>query len=87
MMVGCVEGILGIRPNLQGIRLSPSIPKNWEKLEIHKDFRGKHLHICIENPNHRESGGEKLILNGREIPGNFLPADMLRENNEIRLIL
>lgn len=87
MMVGCVEGILGIRPDLQGIKLSPSIPGSWEHLEIRKDFRGKRLHIFIENPNHRESGGEKLILNGQELPGNYLPANLLQENNEIRLIL
>ena len=87
MMVGCVEGILGIRPDLQGITLSPAVPKSWEHLEIHKDFRGKHLHICIENPNHKESGGEQLILNGKELPGNYLPAGLLQETNEIRLIL
>ncbi len=54
MMVGCVEGILGLRPDLTGITLSPSIPKDWTHLEIRKDFRGKHLHIVIENPDRRE---------------------------------
>ena len=45
VMVGCVEGILGLRPDLQGLRLAPSIPKSWKKFEIHKKFRGKQLHI------------------------------------------
>lgn len=87
VMVGCVEGILGIRPDLDGIKISPSIPKNWEHLEIHKDFRGKHLYIKIDNPNHRESGSEKLILNGTELTENYIPDNLLQEKNEIQLIL
>ena len=87
MMVGCVEGILGLRPDLTGITLSPSIPKDWTHLEIRKDFRGKHLHILIENPDRRESGCERLILNGQELDSNHIPADLLEDENEICLIL
>ena len=87
MMVGCVEGILGLRPDLTGITLSPSIPKDWTHLEIRKDFRGKHLHIVIENPDRRESGCERLILNGQELDSNHIPADLLEDENEICLLL
>ena len=27
VMVGCVEGILGLRPDLDGLRLAPAIPR------------------------------------------------------------
>ena len=87
MMVGCVEGILGLRPDLNGITLSPAIPKDWTCLEIEKDFRGKHLHILIENPYGREAGCEKLMLNGNEMTSNYIPASFLTDTNEIRLIL
>lgn len=71
MMVGCVEGILGIRPDLKGITIAPAIPKCWNYLKIEKDFRGNHLHIVIMNPNRKEHGFEKLILNGRELGNNY----------------
>ena len=87
MMVGCVEGILGLRPGLNGITISPSIPKAWSHLEIEKDFRGKHLHIVVENPNGHESECEKLILNGRVLESNYIPADLLKDENEIQLFL
>lgn len=87
MMVGCIEGILGLRPDLNGITLSPAIPKDWTCLEIEKDFRGKHLHILIENPNGREAGCEKLMLNGNEMTSNYIPASFLKDINEIRMIL
>lgn len=87
MMVGCVEGILGIRPDLNGITLSPTIPKSWDYLEMEKDFRGNHLHIIVTNPNGKEHGYEKLILNGRELADNYIPASLLEKENEIQLIL
>jgi cellobiose phosphorylase len=87
VMVGCVEGILGIRPDLKGLRLAPSIPKEWTHFEIEKDFRGKHLHILVENPNGRESGFQRLLLNGQELLDNYIPSDLLKDENEIILTL
>ena len=86
-MVGCVEGILGLRPDLEGIRIAPSVPASWDSFEIDKDFRGKHLHIRIENPEHRESGCRSMSLNGIELPDNYIPEGLLKEENEILLTL
>lgn len=87
VMVGCVEGILGLRPDLEGIKLAPSIPKTWKHFEIDKDFRGKHLHIVVENPNGKESGYEELLLNGSKLADNYIPSTLLDAENEIVLIL
>ncbi len=87
VMVGCVEGILGLRPDLDGLRLAPSVPKSWKQFEMEKDFRGKHLHIRVENPNGRESGCTRLTLNGQELPENYVPADLLQAENEVVLVL
>ena len=86
MMVGCVEGILGIRPDIGGLKLAPSIPKSWDHLEIDKDFRGKHLHITVENPGHAESGFKSMTLNGKSLSGNYIAEKLLTEDiNEIIL--
>ena len=87
MMVGSVEGILGMRPDLHGLCIAPSIPPEWDELEIRKDFRGKKLNIRIFNPEHKESGFRKMTLNGKEMKDNYLPADLLEETNEVELIL
>lgn len=87
VMVGCVEGILGMSPDLKGLRIRPSIPKEWEELSIEKTFRGKQLHITIHNEKHHSSGFEKLVLNGKVLEDNYLPADMLEEENEVVLYL
>ena len=87
VMVGCVEGILGMRPDFYGLRIAPSIPKEWEKFEISKDFRGCHLHITVKNPGHVEAGCKKLYENGEELPGNYIPQEKLTGETEIEFYM
>lgn len=87
VMVGCVEGILGLRPDLGGITLSPSIPASWDGLTIEKVFRGKKLMITVKNEDHKESGVKTILLNGKELEGNYIPADMLATENEVVVIM
>lgn len=87
MMVGAVEGILGVRPDLHGLRLSPSIPAAWDGFTMEKSFRGKKLHITVQNPAHKESGFTGLMLNGAAMPDNYIPADKLAAENEIVLTM
>ena len=87
VMVGCVEGILGLRPDLDGLRLAPAVPKEWDAFTIEKDFRGKKLHIRVENPDHRESGWRSLTLNGRALPDAYLPAAALEAENDVVLVM
>ncbi len=87
MMVGSVEGILGMRPDLYGLKIAPSIPSKWDSLSIDKVFRGKKLHINIQNPEHKQSGFARLVLNGEELSEGYIPADKLKEENEIMLVI
>ncbi|MDY6351857.1 MAG: N,N'-diacetylchitobiose phosphorylase [Lachnospiraceae bacterium] len=86
MMVGAVEGILGIRPDMNGICISPSIPKEWDKLEIEKDFRGHRLHIEVLNPGHKESGCKEMTVNDIRTEDSYIPESMLK-TGENRIVL
>lgn len=87
VMVGCVEGILGMRPDFYGLHIAPSVPKAWDEFEIDKDFRGCHLHITVKNPNHAESGCKKLLVNGQEMEGNYIPEEILTAETVVELYL
>ncbi len=87
VMVGCVEGILGMRPDFYGLHIAPSVPKAWDEFEIDKDFRGCHLHITVKNPNHAESGCKKLLVNGQELEGNYIPEEILTAETAVELYL
>jgi cellobiose phosphorylase len=85
VIVGCVEGILGLRPDTDGLRLSPAVPASWKSFTIEKVFRGNKLNIKVNNPDGRESGCKKLTVNGTMVEGNYIPASILKEENEIVL--
>lgn len=87
VMVGCVEGILGMRPDFYGLHIAPSIPKAWDGFEIEKDFRGCHLHIVVKNPDHVESGCKSLLVNGQAVEGDYIPEGLLSEQTEIELTM
>lgn len=83
VMVGTVEGILGLRPNIKGLVIDPSIPSEWTELTIDKTFRGKRLHITVKNPNGSQHGVKSVTVNGKTLSENLITEEMLGENNEI----
>ena len=87
VMVGCVEGILGMRPNADGLVISPSIPAEWDGFTIEKNFRGTKLSIEVKNPNHVQSGVKGIVLNGEKLEENFVPAEKLLDRNVIVVTL
>ncbi len=87
VMVGCVEGILGLRPDPNGLRIAPSIPSEWKEFTIDKVFRGKKLHIVVKNPDSQESGYKQCYLNGVNLDCNYINASDLQEFNEVLVVM
>jgi cellobiose phosphorylase len=86
-MVGCGEGLLGLRPTTAGIEISPAIPQEWNGFTMEKVFRGKKLHITVDNSAHKEGKPTKVILNGVERAAGVILADELREENDITVVM
>ncbi|MGN0591922.1 MAG: GH36-type glycosyl hydrolase domain-containing protein [Ruminococcus sp.] len=87
VMVGCVEGICGMRPDAEGLVISPSIPAAWDGFSMKKKFRGKMLNITVKNPNHVQSGVASMTLNGKAVEGSKVLAAELADVNEIEVVL
>lgn len=87
VMVGCIEGICGMRPNAKGLVVSPAIPSEWDGFTISKNFRGHHLDIEVDNSAHVESGVRELWLNGEKLEGCLIPADKMVEKNTVKVVL
>ncbi|MDR1003362.1 MAG: N,N'-diacetylchitobiose phosphorylase [Oscillospiraceae bacterium] len=87
VMVGCVEGICGIRPCVDGIVISPSVPSDWKNFTMKKTFRGKKLNISVENPNGAESGISEVYLNGKLLDGTLIKESDMTDENEIRIVM
>ncbi len=87
VMVACVEGICGMRPDMDGLKISPSVPHDWESFKITKNFRGKKLLIEVDNSAHVQSGVKEIVLNGEKIDGGYIPAEKLSDTNNITVIM
>ncbi len=83
VMVGCTEGICGIRPDEKGMHISPSIPSAWDGFSMTKNWRGKKMSIRVENPQHVESGVVAVMVNGEKMTGDYVPVEVLMAENDV----
>lgn len=70
--------ILGIRPEIDGLRIDPCIPRNWTGFRVNRVFRGKALHIEVKNPSHVSRGVKVLTVDGMRLEGNLVPMRKLK---------
>jgi cellobiose phosphorylase len=82
-----LQSILGIRPEIDGLRIDPCIPKDWPGFEIERVFRGKTLKISIRNPNAKCRGVKSLRLGGKVVSGNLLPISELADGLRVEATL
>jgi N,N'-diacetylchitobiose phosphorylase len=79
--------ILGIQPDYDGLKIDPCIPSDWREFKITRRFRKKNLSIMIKNAGNVQKGVKSITINGKEIDGNLIPLDLMRENNEVLVVM
>ncbi len=72
-MVAISQYILGVQPDFDGLKIDPSIPAEWDGLDISRKFRGATYDIHVTNPNHVCKGVQSVSVDGKAIDGNVLP--------------
>ena len=81
------QHILGLRPELDGLRIDPCIPSSWEGFRATRRFRNRTIDIEVRNPAGVCRGVKSLTLNGTALPGTLLPAAKLDEQNLAEVVL
>jgi len=71
--VAITQYILGIKPDFDGLKIDPSIPKAWDGYTVIRQYRGDTYRITVKNPNHVSCGVSKITVDNKEITGNILP--------------
>lgn len=76
--------ILGIRPETTGLRLDPRMPAAWPGFTATRRFRGKLVHIEVQNPRRVSRGLASLLLDGAAVdPASPVPAALLRDGSRL----
>jgi cellobiose phosphorylase len=62
--VSVSQGLLGIKPDYEGLRIDPCIPKSWPGFTATRHFRGDTYEITVKNPNGVCKGLAAVTLDG-----------------------
>ena len=62
-----IENILGLKIENKVLKMEPCIPKEWKEYSIKYRFGKSIYNIKVKNENGKNTGIEKLLLNGKEM--------------------
>lgn len=79
--------LLGVRPELDGLRIDPCIPREWPGFRMRRRFRGKDLTIEVRNPERVCRGVRALTVDGEPVEGGLVPAERLRQGGRIVAVM
>ena len=88
--VAITQWILGIRPELDGLRIDPVIPSAWPGFTATRRFRGATYEITVRRAGTLESGmaeGAGTHVNGQRVVGTLLPLAAPGETVAVEVIL
>ncbi len=72
MDIASTQYLLGLRPEIEGLRLAPCMPKDWDGFDAVRHFRGCRLNIRV-----RRRDCSSLTLDGDALPDSLVPATHL----------
>lgn len=66
------QGVLGIRPEFDGLIIDPQIPSRWKGFVVKRKFRGATYEIVVKNPKRMTKGVKEMKIDGKRVPGNLI---------------
>lgn len=67
-----LDYILGFKPTINGMIIDPHIPTHWKEFRAERKFRGKTIRLHVVNPNGKNKGFSKILINHKEVKDNFI---------------
>ncbi len=71
--VAISQWILGIRPELNGLRIDPVLPESWPGFSATRQWRGATYEIVVRQPLGVTGRVGRLVVDGKPVEGNLVP--------------
>lgn len=71
--VASTQWILGLRPEIGGLRIDPCLPSSWEGFTAVRNFRGATYRISVSKPRGMSKGVTSVTVDGNPVKGNLVP--------------
>jgi cellobiose phosphorylase len=68
------EGMLGVKPELDGLFIDPCLPSDWTWAKMTRNYRGATYAISIQKPKGIQKGKVAITMDGKPIVGQTVPA-------------
>ncbi|MBQ7053088.1 MAG: glycosyl transferase, partial [Clostridia bacterium] len=81
------QGILGIKPDYDGLRIDPCLPAHLDDLTITRKFRGSTYVIRVVNRAGDEKGSVQIHMDGERIEGCVLPVGEAGKKHTVEVVL
>ena len=82
-----LQWILGVRPEIDGLRIDPCIPKVWQGFTIERVFRGMRIHVEIQNPDRRSKGVRQVSVDAHPLEGTLIATELLKDGSRVVAVL
>lgn len=83
----CIDWILGIKPELEGLKIDPCIPKSWKGYKVKRNFRDAIYEITVKNPEKVSHGVLEIKADKKIIEGEILPNFSDEKVHKIEVLL
>jgi cellobiose phosphorylase len=85
--VAITQWILGIRPELDGLRVDPVLPAAWPGFTATRRFRGATYEITVRNPKHLRGRAARVLVDGRQIQGTLVPLALAGATVHVEVVI
>ncbi|HOW27793.1 MAG TPA: glycosyl transferase family 36 [Elusimicrobiota bacterium] len=80
------EWMMGIRPDWDGLRIRPCIPKEWNGFRTVRRFRGAEYRIRVLRDKTLRGDRQEILFDGKKIVGDLLPSTPGKQHDVVVLI-
>ena len=81
------QGILGVKPDYEGLKIDPCLPEKMSEVRITRKFRGSEYDIHLVNHAGDEKGTLTLTMDGKRLEGNVVPVDKKPGKHVVEVVL
>ena len=85
MEMAAYHYLLGIRPKLNGLKISPVMPRQWRHMEVSYDYRGTMIQMYVENPDGVSGGVKRVTVDGAEAADGLVDWKAIQGKREVRI--
>lgn len=69
-----MEWVIGVRPEWDGLKVDPCVPKSWNEFSSKRVYRGKVYHFHFTRSSKLAANSVEIQIDGKKIEGNTIPA-------------